>query len=278
MTRLQPLAPGELLSVQVLWAHARGLAEHSSHPVSQAIAADARAQPLPPTGFAGVQEEPGIGVDGRGRSWSLGARPGLAAQGPAGTPYRAWLVCDGVALAGFDLTESVRTDAAATVAALQKAGMRVSVLSGDEAGRTDALARLVGADRSLAGASPDGKLLHIQQAQAAGAVVLMVGDGVNDSPVLAGADVSMAMAHGARGSREQADFLLNTPRLGVVAETLVVARRTRGVARQNLLWAAAYNLLSIPLAVAGWLPPWAAGLGMASSSLLVMLNAARLSR
>jgi Cu2+-exporting ATPase len=139
-----------------------------------------------------------------------------------------------------------------------------------------ALATRLGIAHAIGGATPERKLQALREAQARGERVAMVGDGINDAPVLAQADVSFAMAHGAAVSRVHADAVLLADRLGDVVRARSLSRRTLHVIRQNLAWGAAYNLACVPLALAGRLPPWAAGLGMALSSLIVVGNALRL--
>ncbi|HEY0953683.1 MAG TPA: HAD-IC family P-type ATPase, partial [Roseateles sp.] len=127
-------------------------------------------------------------------------------------------------------------------------------------------------------ATPASKLAAVRAWQADGETVLMVGDGINDAPVLAAADVRIAMGEGAMLARSAADALLLSNRLMVIPQALALAKKTRRVLRQNLAWAALYNLACVPLALTGWLPPLAAGVGMACSSLLVVLNSQRLAR
>jgi P-type Cu2+ transporter len=126
--------------------------------------------------------------------------------------------------------------------------------------------------------SPKDKLDFLRQSQAQGRKIAVVGDGLNDGPVLAGAHVSFAFGQAVPLAQAQADFLVSGSRLTHVADALLLSRRTLGIVRQNLCWSAIYNAVCVPLAVFGLLPAWLAGLGMASSSLLVVLNALRLSK
>jgi P-type Cu2+ transporter len=161
---------------------------------------------------------------------------------------------------------------------LRAMGLRLSLLSGDSPQRAEALAQQLQLHAALGGATPQGKLDAVAAAQARGERVAMVGDGVNDAPVLARADVSLAMGQGALVSRAAADAVLAANRPMDIVHTLRTARRTMRIVRQNLVWALFYNAACVPLALLGWLPPWAAGLGMAASSTVVILNALRAGR
>jgi Cu2+-exporting ATPase len=180
-------------------------------------------------------------------------------------------------LATFELQEEVRDDAQRCVLALQADGIEVRLLSGDVPQAVQRVANRLGIAQAQGGCTPQDKLDQLRQAQLEGRRVAMVGDGLNDGPVLAGAHVSFAVGASVPLARAQADFVILGDQLSGVAQSLRQARSTLRVVRQNLWWAAAYNALCVPLAIAGWLPAWAAGLGMACSSLLVVLNALRLS-
>ena len=195
-----------------------------------------------------------------------------------GTDPRAevWFGNEHGALARFEFTEALRPDAAATVAALQRADVAVALLSGDAPQRVAALAQRLHIEEAQGGATPEAKLARIAVAQRAGQRVGMVGDGLNDAPVIARADVSFAMGEGAAITRSKADFILLSGRLSDVLTARSTARRALRIVRQNLGWAVAYNAVCVPLALLGLFPPWAAGLGMATSSLAVVLNALRM--
>ncbi|MFN3296293.1 heavy metal translocating P-type ATPase, partial [Caldimonas sp.] len=267
---------------------AAALAQASLHPLLRALVEaagpDGRAASL-----RDVRERAGCGLEGhdaQGRAWRLGSLSHARAADPAsptapgraGAGPEAWLSVDGTLVARFELSERLRPDAHATIAALRAQGLETVLLSGDRPEAAQALAHALGMDRWHGGARPEDKLALVRQAQAQGHKLAMVGDGVNDGPVLAQADVSLAMGQGAALARAQADLTLMSGRLADVVAAWSMARRTVRIIRQNLAWAAAYNAVGIPMAALGWMPPWLAGLGMAASSVLVVANAWRLSR
>jgi Cu2+-exporting ATPase len=181
-------------------------------------------------------------------------------------------------LATFELAEEVRPEAAGVVAQLKQMGLHLKILSGDGPVAVAQVAQSVGVADALGACSPQDKLQVLQVWQAQGHRVAMVGDGLNDGPVLAGADVSFALGQALPLAQSKADFVLMGGQLEALVSTLVRSRQTLRIVKQNLVWAAIYNALCVPLALMGWLPAWAAGLGMALSSLLVVLNALRLSK
>jgi len=181
-------------------------------------------------------------------------------------------------LASFDIVEAIRPDAISAIHALQDSGIQVEVLSGDKMQSVDRIAKIVGIDQAKGGCTPQDKLAHLQFLQQKGRKVAMVGDGLNDGPILASANVSIAMGQAVPLAQAQSDFVILGGQLAMVTLLISQAKRTMRIVKQNLIWAAAYNAICVPLAVAGMLPAWLAGLGMALSSLLVILNAARLSK
>ncbi|MDE1927438.1 MAG: cadmium-translocating P-type ATPase [Burkholderiales bacterium] len=285
-TQLTAAGAAQYASPDAALRQAASLARWSAHPLSRSLAAalpdqtDAGAEGA----WTGVEETAGQGVearDGAGRRWRLGRGDWVGAAGDEALAGRVWLGCEGQRLAAFEFDEALRDGAADALRALREAGLRVTLLTGDLPERARALAARVGlADACdvLAQATPESKLEAVCAAQAAGRRVAMVGDGINDAPVLARADVSLAMGQGALVSRSQADAVITSNDLQDVVRARVVALRTVAIVRQNLGWALVYNAVGIPLALSGWLPPWAAGLGMATSSLVVVLNALRAGR
>ena len=269
-------------------AMAAALARHSLHPVSRALALAAGDAKTAPWQAEGVRELAGAGVSG----WVWAGHVEFAAGrvdlrlgsadfcGVATTLAESLHTCLRDAqgwLATFEFHEQMRPDAMATVSALQGAGIHVNLLSGDSETAAARVAAQVGITAFKGACSPQDKLDFLRHAQQQGHKVAVVGDGLNDGPILAGAHVSFAFGQAVPLAQAQADFVVLGDQLGAVAQALLLARRTLRVVRQNLWWAAGYNAVCVPLAMVGWMPAWLAGLGMGLSSLLVVLNALRLS-
>ncbi|MDI1348104.1 cation-translocating P-type ATPase [Aquabacterium sp.] len=286
--RLQETLPE---AVAAPWQQAVSLASHSQHPLSRSVVQAARdaGQAVSPGHWLDVKELAGKGVeaqDAEGLTWRLGRSdwvlgPGEGGQDATDAP-RVWLAAwrDGHCLPatalGLRMDEVFRAEAMPAVQQLRELGCTASLLSGDHADRVHEAARHLGTDVAGAQSSPEDKLAVIAAAQQQGARVAVVGDGINDAPVLAQADVSVALDQGAALAQSQADLIVLNGRLTGLPEAVLQSRRAMRIVRQNLAWAAVYNFSCIPLALMGLLPPWAAGLGMAASSLLVVLNSLRL--
>jgi P-type Cu2+ transporter len=179
-------------------------------------------------------------------------------------------------LAVFRLSDTVRTDACEALRKLEGLGLRPQIASGDRGGAVAHIAGILGVHEARADMTAAGKLALVQALQAGGHRVVMVGDGVNDAPVLAAADVSVAIGSGTDLAKVSADIVLLGERLGPLASAVETSRLMLRIIRENLTWAVFYNAIAVPLAAAGWLQPWMAVVGMSSSSLLVVLNATRL--
>jgi Cu2+-exporting ATPase len=211
--------------------------------------------------------------------YRLGSAAFVAAPfGPAqnNETTSVYLADAGGMLARFDLADALRDDAHDVVRQFQRRGMEVILLSGDAQAVTAHVAGQLGIARALGEQMPEQKLSFVQALQAQGAVVAMVGDGVNDAAVLRAADVSFAMGGGSDLARMHADCVLLSNRLASLGECAATAARTLAVIRQNLAWATLYNLCAIPAAAFGLLNPWMSGVGMSLSSAVVVANALRL--
>jgi Cu2+-exporting ATPase len=280
----------ETTRAQVL-AQAAALAQHSLHPVSRALCAAALSSDTmlmtPRWTCNGVTEFSGQGVLGEVRALNgseavkmmrLGSAAFCSGPNAPHNGMQAMLADAKGWLATFELTEDLRPDASIAVSSLRSEKLDVQMLSGDSTQAVARVAAQAGIAVARGGCTPADKLVVLKELQAQGHSVAMVGDGLNDGPVLAGANVSFAFGPAVPLAQAQADFVVLGGNLMSVVHALRLARRTMSVVRQNLWWALGYNAACIPLAVVGWLPAWAAGLGMATSSLLVVLNALRLAR
>lgn len=282
--RLMDVRSHRELSRDRCLAIAAALERSSEHPLGKVLV---EAAPEAPEA-RDVTATPGMGVEGvvDGRRYRVGNPDFVAGLGgrtepdgdhPEGLTQIVLGDEDGP-LARFALADRVRPDAAATVEALRRLGLEVALLSGD----SPVIAARVGAELGIVdargGLLPADKLARIRQLQGQGAVVAMVGDGVNDAPVLAGAQVSIAMGSGTQLAHASADMVLLSERLGRLRDGVVVARRTLAIIRQNIAWAILYNAVALPLAAVGWVAPWMAAIGMSVSSLVVVVNALRLTQ
>ena len=261
---------------------ARALEVGSEHPIARALACASAACA---TEAATIEHVAGGGIEGwvAGRHLRIGSAAfvaGLSGRIEGRPPAAPGSTCialgdDAGLLCWFVLQDVARPEAAGVVAALRAEGVAVSVASGDDPATVRAVATSLGIDDAVGGLTPAGKLERLRSLQQH-AIVAMVGDGVNDAPVLAGAHVSIAVEHGTQLAQANADIVLLGSGIDGVPKARAIARKTVAVIRQNLMWALVYNAVAIPLAAFGFVTPWAAGIGMSASSLLVVLNALRL--
>ena len=277
---LRATHPLSALSSDDCLSLAAALENRSEHPIARAFG---RA----PLAAEEVLSFPGLGLEGRvgERQLRIG-QPGFVCE-LSGCPTPAspddagqWLLLgdrDG-ALAWFVLDDRLRSDAPALLAACKARGWRTLLLSGDSSPMVASVACDLGIDEAHGGLRPDDKLQMLQQLHKEGRKVLMLGDGVNDVPVLAAADISVAMGSATDLAKTSADAVLLSNRLDALVQAFTLARRTRRVILENLLWAGLYNGLMLPFAALGWITPIWAAIGMSLSSLTVVLNALRLTR
>jgi P-type Cu2+ transporter len=256
------------------------LARQSRHPAARVIAAAHPDQSG--NALTNVISHPGLGVSASlaGREWRLGRSDFAAGGRPVSPDYddAVLLADDSGLVAAFRLCERLRVDANVAVEALRQQGVTVLIASGDSSARVAKLAGSLGVSAWRARQSPAEKLAWLASLRADGARVLAVGDGVNDAPVLAGADVAIALAEGAELAQASSDIVLAGGRLDAIAPARAIAQQTLAIVRQNQQWALFYNFAAVPLAALGFVAPWLAALGMSLSSLGVILNTLRIGR
>ena len=274
--------------------YAGAVEQASEHPVAAAISEAAREELGPLPQAAGFAAMPGLGargsVDGHevavGRE-SLFGQLGMTVPAQVADQARLWEQAGWTTvLAGWDgqvrgavaVADTVKPSAAAAVAGLRRLGLRTVLLTGDSQATAEAVAAEAGTDEVIAGALPGDKVAVIRNLQAQGRRVAMVGDGVNDGPALATADLGLALGTGTDVAITAADLILLRDDLGAVPDAIALARGTLATIRGNLTWAFGYNIVAIPLAAAGFLNPLIAGAAMALSSAFVVANSVRLRR
>lgn len=259
---------------------AAALESRSEHPIARAFGKT-------PLTAEGVVATPGLGLEGQvnGRLLRIGqpafvcALSGDAVPSMPDEPGQWLLLGDHTqALAWLVLDDRLRDDAAALVEACKQRGWQTLLLSGDSSPMVSSVATQLQIDDARGSLRPDDKLAILQQLRAEGRTILVIGDGVNDVPMLAAADISIAMGSATDLAKTSADAVLLSNRLHVLVEAFGLARRTRRIILENLAWAGLYNGLVLPFAAMGWVTPLWAAAGMSVSSLVVVLNALRLTR
>ncbi|WP_429128194.1 heavy metal translocating P-type ATPase [Aeromonas media] len=275
---VQPLA--ELGEDECL-AIARALEAYSEHPIARAFRSKG-ADDAVLLAASGVTPVIGHGIQGRiaGKHYRIGSARwlGLGNKQNVAQGLAIYLADETGPLARFTLADTVRADAGALIQAFKAADLQTTILTGDSSPQADTVARELGVDELVKGVTPDGKLAYLKAREAAGDISIMVGDGINDAPVLAGAHASFAMAGGTDLAKNSADAILLADDLSRLLTARTLALRTRRIIQENFAWSIGYNLLVLPLAASGWLPPYLAAAGMSLSSLIVVTNSMRLNR
>jgi Cu2+-exporting ATPase len=276
----------ELTDIQIIGSHSKqelldiacALERSQTHPIARAFSRlDTQQLTLQQ-----VTQHPGQGVSGRlnHHLWQLGKPDFCGLKHFADDPdqLQVALSCDGQLQALFTLQDTVKPDAPDVIRSLHSLNIPTVLLSGDAQSRVVHFAKQLGLGEAYGNQLPHQKAERIRQWQSQGKKVLMVGDGLNDSLVLAAADVGIAIDTAADITQLNADAVLTHQRLTELVSAIKLARATESKIKQNLIWALIYNVSAIPLAALGWIPPWLAAIGMTASSLIVVLNALRLKR
>ncbi len=256
---------------------AAGLQAHSNHPIAAACTSDSA------TPMKECRQIPGAGMSGflKGMEYRMGSMKFCAdlvasmPEAPSMALYWIALCNENEPIAWLGFADKTRPEADSVISALRDRGITPGLITGDSSLAGPRLAGMLQLDRVWHGCTPEQKLQVVNELQQSGAQVAMVGDGLNDAPVLRGAKVSFAMPRAADITNAEADLVLSEDSLAPVVACVDAARQCRRVIKQNLAWALAYNLTAIPLAAAGLVPPWAAAIGMSVSSLAVVTNSLR---
>lgn len=257
----------------------------SEHPVAKTLVQASADLDMPDA--TEIVATPGFGIEGLvdGKRYRIGKAQYIQQWGCdsvqtdnfAGESH-VWLADEQGVIAQFSFSDQLRPDAAESLAELRAAGIETIMLSGDQDAVVQKVATELGIKDARGDLTPADKLAYLEALQAQGAVVAMVGDGVNDAPVLAAAQVSLAMGQGTQLAQASADMVLLAEPLRHILLAQQTAKRTMQIVRQNFMWAISYNLVALPMAAAGWIAPWMAAIGMSASSLVVVANALRLTQ
>lgn len=260
---------------------AHSLELHSEHPIAKALVSEQ----IESLSVDKRMNKTGLGIQGDidGETYFIGNPSfiGQYAQIPEHlsldhTVQVVHLARKGQWLAAFAFSDPLKQDALVTVRKMQQRGIDVRILSGDQAPYVQSIANQLGIQQFDAEQLPDNKLQKVKQLQAQGRRVAMVGDGINDAPVLAAADLSISLSMGTDLARAASDFIINGSQLGPILDSMRITTKMMRIIRQNFTWAIAYNIVAVPFSMAGMIQPWLAAIGMSLSSLVVVLNALRL--
>ncbi|MBV1919473.1 MAG: cadmium-translocating P-type ATPase [Pseudomonadales bacterium] len=274
------LYPNSNISTDEATTIAVNLESHSEHPIAKAFCQNKNNNPLEMSNIH-IQNNQGICGKYNHSTYRIGSYT-YAAQSnsqPQSEPMNnqwVWLSKDSLLLARFKVEDTIREDCPALIQFLQHQGYQLHILSGDSSNHPASVGDQLGITHVISNASPNDKLNSIQALQKQGKKVLMVGDGLNDAPVLAAANCSISMSNGTDLAKSAADGLLINPNISTLINVFITIKKTYRIIKQNLIWALLYNTCALPAAIVGWIPPWLAAIGMSTSSLFVVLNALRI--
>ena len=252
---------------------AAALESHANHPIARAF----KVYTDQNVAVSDVENIIGSGIQGdyQGKQTKIGSAPFVLGEAKSAEPNSIYLSVDGVHIATFKYQDPIRKEAKSFIERFQKEGIKVTLLTGDSQMNADSVASEIGIDKVVANAKPQDKLGYLKNADSAD-VTMMIGDGINDAPTLAGAHLSVAMGGGADVAKASADMVLLGDHLERILDARQLALQTRRIIRENLAWSLGYNLLILPLAVAGLVAPYFAVVGMSASSIIVVSNSLRL--